>query len=157
MAKKNIIEAGSVRAEAELNETETAALIWDALPIEASANTWGDEVYFDIPVSTGLENAVEVVEVGDLGYWPQTPDPRTASFWLAFDDTDLDACYFDPDVEERLTSCGPAIALGDAYRARHARRDEDHAAKISMDAEAYEAEEAWEERKAEEDDDDDEF
>ena len=26
----------------------------------------------------------------DLGYWPQTPDPRTASFWLAFDDTDLD-------------------------------------------------------------------
>ncbi len=74
-----------------------------------------------------------------------------------FDDTDLDACYFDPDVEERLTSCGPAIALGDAYRARHARRDEDHAAKISMDAEAYEAEEAWEERKAEEDDDDDEF
>ena len=73
MARKIVIEAGSVRAEAELNETETAALIWDALPIEASANTWGDEIYFDVPVSTGLENGVEVVDMGDLGYWPQGP------------------------------------------------------------------------------------
>jgi hypothetical protein len=73
MAKKIVIEAGSVRAEAELNDTETAALIWDALPIEASASTWGDEVYFDVPVATGLENAVEVVDMGDLGYWPQGP------------------------------------------------------------------------------------
>jgi hypothetical protein len=73
MARKIIIEAGDVRAEAELNESRTAELIWEALPIEADASTWGDEVYFDIPVSTGLEDAVEVVEVGDLGYWPQGP------------------------------------------------------------------------------------
>lgn len=73
MAKKMTIEAGGVKAEAELNETETAGLIWDALPVEATANTWGDEVYFDIPVTTGLEDAVEVVNVGDLGYWPQGP------------------------------------------------------------------------------------
>ena len=73
MGKKMAIDAGGVSAEAELNDTETAAMIWDALPVEARANTWGDEVYFDIPVSTGLENAVEVVEVGDLGYWPQGP------------------------------------------------------------------------------------
>lgn len=73
MAKKIRIEAGGVNAEAELNDTETARLIWDALPVEARANTWGDEVYFDVPVTTGLENGVEVVEVGDLGYWPQGP------------------------------------------------------------------------------------
>jgi hypothetical protein len=73
MGRKIKIEAGTVSAEAELNETETAGLIWDALPVEARANTWGDEVYFDIPVTTGLEDAVEVVEVGDLGYWPQGP------------------------------------------------------------------------------------
>ncbi len=73
MAKKIRIEAGGVNAEAELNDTETARLIWDALPVEARANTWGDEVYFDFPVTTGLENAVEVVEIGDLGYWPQGP------------------------------------------------------------------------------------
>jgi hypothetical protein len=70
MGNKIIIQAGNIRAEAELNESKTAELIWKALPIEAKANTWGDEVYFDIPVKTGLENGVEVVQVGDLGYWP---------------------------------------------------------------------------------------
>ncbi len=73
MGKKIRIEAGSVKAEAELNETGTAQLIWDAMPIEASANTWGDEIYFTVPVKTGLEDAVEIVEVGDVGYWPEGP------------------------------------------------------------------------------------
>lgn len=70
MPGKILIEAGAIVVEAELNESRTAKLIWDALPIEATANTWGDEIYFTIPVKTGLENAVEVVEMGDLGYWP---------------------------------------------------------------------------------------
>ncbi len=70
MGKKIKITAGSVSAEAELNESQTAGLIWDALPIEAKANRWGEEVYFAVPVRAGLENGVEVVGVGDLGYWP---------------------------------------------------------------------------------------
>lgn len=73
MAKKISIVAGDVTADAELNETRTAQLIWDALPIEASVNTWGEEIYFDVPVNTGLEDGVELVEMGDLGYWPQGP------------------------------------------------------------------------------------
>ena len=73
MSKKISIEVGGMSVEAELNETETARLIWDSLPIESKANRWGDEVYFDVPVKTGLEDAVEVVEVGDLGYWPKGP------------------------------------------------------------------------------------
>jgi len=73
MGKKITIEVGSVTAEADLNETETARLIWDSLPIESTANRWGDEVYFDVPVRTALENALEVVEVGDIGYWPKGP------------------------------------------------------------------------------------
>jgi hypothetical protein len=73
MAKKIKIEAGKVTAEAELNETNTALLLWDALPIEAKVNTWGEEIYFNIPVKTGLENGVEVVKAGDLGYWPKGP------------------------------------------------------------------------------------
>jgi len=64
------ITAGSVSAEAVLNDTKTADAIWEALPIEARANTWGDEIYFSIPVRLGEENAQEVVEMGDLGYWP---------------------------------------------------------------------------------------
>ena len=48
----------------------TAETIWKALPIKAYANTWGDEIYFGIPVNLGLEKGQELVEVGDLGYWP---------------------------------------------------------------------------------------
>jgi len=64
------ITAGSVVAFAELNEAVTADAIWKALPIEARANTWGDEIYFSIPVHLEEENAQEVVEKGVLGYWP---------------------------------------------------------------------------------------
>ena len=70
--KRIRIRAGEVEARAELNESETAKAIWQALPLEGSANTWGEEIYFRIPVSQDLEpDAKEVVEVGDLGYWPQ--------------------------------------------------------------------------------------
>ncbi len=64
------ITAGSVTAEAVLNDTPTADAIWEALPIEARANTWGDEIYFAIPVHLEEQDAQEVVEKGDLGYWP---------------------------------------------------------------------------------------
>jgi hypothetical protein len=65
------ITAGAVSAEAELKDTPTADAIWEALPITGQANTWGDEIYFAIPVKLGLEEeAQEVVELGDLGYWP---------------------------------------------------------------------------------------
>lgn len=64
------ITAGSVQVIATLNDTNTASAVANALPIEASANTWGDEVYFGIPVDADLEDGQEVVEMGDLGYWP---------------------------------------------------------------------------------------
>jgi hypothetical protein len=65
------IEIGHVTMEAELNDTPTAALIADALPISSRFSTWGDEIYFSIPVEAALDDSArEVVEVGDLGYWP---------------------------------------------------------------------------------------
>ena len=65
------ITVGDVALEAELNDTATAAKIGAALPIRTSFNTWGDEIYFSIPVDAELDDsAQEVVEVGDLGYWP---------------------------------------------------------------------------------------
>jgi len=64
------IEAGSVAMEAELNDSATARKVAAALPIRARANTWGEEIYFAIPVSAGPENAQAVVSLGDLGYWP---------------------------------------------------------------------------------------
>jgi hypothetical protein len=69
--KRIKIIAGDVSAVAELSSGKTSDAIWDALPIENTVNTWGDEIYFDIPVTSTLdETAKEVVEKGDLGYWP---------------------------------------------------------------------------------------
>jgi len=57
--------------EAELNDTPTAKKIAQALPIRNVFNTWGDEIYFEIPVNALLdESAREEVDLGDLGYWP---------------------------------------------------------------------------------------
>lgn len=67
--KKILIKAGDVSATAELNDTKTAEAIWSALPIEARASAWGDEIYFSIPVRLGTERGQEVVAMGDLAYW----------------------------------------------------------------------------------------
>ncbi|MFH0958960.1 MAG: cyclophilin-like fold protein [Pseudomonadota bacterium] len=70
MSKKIKITAGDVSMEAELNDSKTAELIWEALPIKENGNTWGDEIYFSIPVRAKSENPQEVVELGDIAYWP---------------------------------------------------------------------------------------
>jgi len=70
VANRIRITAGPVTASATLNDSSTARAIWDALPIEVPGSTWGDEIYFGIPVQKGEEDAKAVVEVGDLGYWP---------------------------------------------------------------------------------------
>jgi hypothetical protein len=65
------IIAGSVTMEAQLNDSPTAQLIWEALPITGRANIWGDEIYFDIPVRADqAPDARADVAVGELGYWP---------------------------------------------------------------------------------------
>jgi len=64
------ITAGTVTADAQLNESRTAGLIWDALPIVATCETWGDEIYFPIRFDAAPESPREVVELGDLAYWP---------------------------------------------------------------------------------------
>ncbi len=69
--KTIIISVEGISLSAELNEGATAQKIWEALPIEGSANTWGDEIYFDIPVVSEQEpDARADVAVGELGYWP---------------------------------------------------------------------------------------
>ena len=64
------IIAGEVTAGAELNDCPTASAIWDALPIEAKASTWGDEIYFDIGIPAPADASQDVVDLGDLGFWP---------------------------------------------------------------------------------------
>jgi hypothetical protein len=71
MERKIRMITGELKVEAELNDSKTSELIWDALPIESNTNLWGEEIYFSIPVKAGPEKgAREVVSSGELGYWP---------------------------------------------------------------------------------------
>jgi hypothetical protein len=66
----NIITHGRTFTET-LNDSATAEAIWNALPLESKANTWGDEIYFDIGISADMElGASATVQLYDLGYWP---------------------------------------------------------------------------------------
>ena len=67
---KVLIKSGNIKVEAEFNETYTAKRISEKLPFSALVKTWGDEIYFSIPVELGEEKGREEVEVGDLAYWP---------------------------------------------------------------------------------------
>lgn len=69
------IMVGKLVVFARLNESRTAKLIWDNLPITSKAERWGDEVYFYISPKTGIEKeyAADVVKEGDLAYWPSGP------------------------------------------------------------------------------------
>ena len=65
------ISSGELTLQAELNESLTAQEIWKKIPLEGRANTWGDEIYFEVPVVMDQESDARAeVEVGELGYWP---------------------------------------------------------------------------------------
>ena len=98
---KVTITAGDVSLPAELNDSPTAQAVWEALPIEGSANVWGDEIYFGIPVQAEQEpDARAVVEVGELGYWP----PGSA-FCIFFGPTPA-------STDERPRAASPVNILG---------------------------------------------
>jgi len=73
MAKIMII-AGDIMIRAQLYDTPTARAIEQILPVQGTVSTWGDEIYFNIPLKLKLEpDARQDVEVGELGYWPGGP------------------------------------------------------------------------------------
>jgi len=65
------ITTGKIEMLATFNESPTAERIWDALPIESTVSTWGQQVYFSIPVQCDLgSEARERMETSEVAYWP---------------------------------------------------------------------------------------
>ena len=65
-----ILKTSKLSMKAELNDSDISKKIYEKLPVKARVNTWGDEIYFPIPVKAQNENGVSSVNLGDLAYWP---------------------------------------------------------------------------------------
>jgi hypothetical protein len=103
---KITITIGEIELTATLADKKIAEDIYNALPLETAFSTWGDEIYFRIPIATDLDGVTDVLDVGELAFWPpgsafciffgRTPasvenEPRAASQVIPFGRIDKDA------------------------------------------------------------------
>jgi len=70
-----VFESGiTIECEIRFNENpKTAEALMKSLPFEARAEFWGKEIYFEVPFKVGLEKARDIVDYGDVAYWPEGP------------------------------------------------------------------------------------
>lgn len=114
MANAITMTSGTVQVQVELNNTATARALLGILPVKARVNTWGDEIYFDVPLNMEIEGGTEVVQVGDMAYWPdgpslclffgRTPASRGHEIRAASPVTVLGRIFGDPKVLKSLRS-----------------------------------------------------
>ncbi|GAI43818.1 unnamed protein product [marine sediment metagenome] len=70
MKKKIKIISKNFEFLVELNDSKTSQEIIKKLPIVSRTNRWGDEIYFQIPVYSELENGIDILDIGSVAYWP---------------------------------------------------------------------------------------
>jgi len=107
-------ETLALRLEGTLNESDTAGALSGLLPIEASVNLWGDEIYFGVDLFMDNEKSQETVEIGDLAYWPpgnafciffgETPASLDGQIKPASAVTVIGRIESDPSLLKRVTS-----------------------------------------------------
>ncbi|MEO1767100.1 cyclophilin-like fold protein [Thiobacter aerophilum] len=116
------IQVGRVVLTARLRNTPTADAVWTALPLSSTAETWGDEVYFSVPLSVPLEkDARQILEPGEIAFWVQgqaiaigfgpTPVSRAGEIRL------VTRCNVWADAEGDVTSLR-AVHAGDGVTVR---------------------------------------
>lgn len=118
------IDVGEVSMFGQLNDSGTANKIWEVLPIEAKVNTWGDEIFFEIPVVLEEElDARAEVDVGELGYWPVGN-----AFCIFFGPTPV-------STDERPRAASPVNIVGRLQGDATEFRDVRNGAKVSISRE----------------------
>ena len=98
--KRIKMRMGDLEVQGVLNGTRTAQAIWDAMPINASASTWGGEVFFLISVEEELEGGRETVDAGDLCYYP-----RRNAFCIFYGPTPV-------SIGDEVRPSGPITVIG---------------------------------------------
>ena len=74
------INIDQINLSATLNDSSTAQLIWDSLPIEGVLNVWGKEIYFSTPIQTQTDSdSTDIVNQGSVAFWP--PGNAVCLFW----------------------------------------------------------------------------
>jgi uncharacterized protein len=101
MGEKISISVGDLTISAQLNDSEAAQKILEALPLEGITSVWGEEIYFEIPIQIAeAPDARADVDVGEMGYWP-----FGAAFCIFFGPTPV-------SVDEKPRAYSPVNVLG---------------------------------------------
>lgn len=70
MADKIEVIIKNYKFKVKLNNSKTSQKILGILPVTSYLNTWGNEIYFSIPMEAELENGVETLDIGTVAFWP---------------------------------------------------------------------------------------
>ncbi len=77
MKGEKLIMAGKIEViiknhkfKVRLNDSKTSQKILGILPITSYLNTWGNEIYFSVPMKAKLENGIETLDIGAVAFWP---------------------------------------------------------------------------------------
>lgn len=136
-----VIQSGAIAVRARLLDTPTAEIVWRALPLHSTAEIWGKEVHFEVPLEAYLEpDARQIVTPSEIAFSPdgeaisiaygRTPTSRgkqirlaTPSniFAIAYDDVAAFAAVA-PGAEISIHSIGDAAPIEAAHRRRKRKR-----------------------------------